>query len=120
MALPTSGKLSERELEELKKLKSVREALDRLKRRGIETDIAICPNCKSIRVIDLTSYHDLGYIGSFQPALYCLDCGWYGRTSLVMSNRAEPHAVLEDLYEAFSYLLEESLSIPDDEFHEFV
>ncbi|TFF68299.1 hypothetical protein EU520_00590 [Candidatus Thorarchaeota archaeon] len=97
----TSGILSEKELTDLKRLRAVREALDELKRRGISADIPVCPNCKSARLIDLTSYHDLGYIGSFQPAYYCLDCGWYGRTLAVMSNRPQDNAVLEDMCDAF-------------------
>ena len=120
MATPISGQLSEKELRDLKRLKLVKEELDRLKREGVDAELPICPNCKSIRVIDLTSFSDLGYIGSFQPALYCLECGWYGRIKIVMSNRAESSAVLDDLRHAFSHLLEESLSMPDDEFEEFI
>ncbi len=116
MSTPISGQLSEKELRELKRLKLVREALDELKRRGIDADMPICPHCKSHRLVDLTSYFDLGYIGSFHPALYCLDCGWYGRIKFIMSNRPEHSAVLDDLRHAFSHLLEESLAIPDDEF----
>jgi hypothetical protein len=103
----TSGILSQKELAELKRLKAVREALDELKRKGISADIPVCPNCKSVRLVDLTSYHDLGYIGSFQPAYYCLDCGWYGRVLTIMSNRPEEDAVLEDMRHTFPTMLED-------------
>jgi hypothetical protein len=116
MAEPVSGQLSEKELRDLKRLRIVREALDEFKKKGISADIAVCPNCKSHRIIDLTSSFDLGFFGSFQPAYYCLDCGWYGRIITIMSNRPEPNAVLDDLREAFSYLLEESISMADDDF----
>ncbi|MFX1369966.1 MAG: hypothetical protein ACFFAY_15340, partial [Promethearchaeota archaeon] len=97
-----TGKLSKKELIELRRLRIVREALDEFKKRGKDADIVVCPICKSFRVIDLTSFHDLGYIGSFQPALYCLDCGWYGRIAPIMTNRPEDDAVLEDMKEAFA------------------
>ncbi len=97
--------------------------MDELKRKGVTADIAICPNCKSPRVIDLTSYHDLGFIGSFQPAYYCLDCGWYGRTLTIMSNRPQDDAILEDMRGAFQPLLDPeedpyagSAESSDDEF----
>lgn len=106
-----SGQLTRKELEELKRMRAVREALDEFKRKGITADIPICPNCKSPRLVDLTSYHDLGYIGSFQPAFYCLDCGWYGRTVTVMSNRPLEDAVLEDMKGAFAPLMDDS---PDE------
>ncbi|TXT56423.1 MAG: hypothetical protein BAJATHORv1_20012 [Candidatus Thorarchaeota archaeon] len=102
----TGGILSQKELQELRRLRAVREALDRLKRRGISADFPICPNCKSARIIDLTSYHDLGYIGSFQPAYYCLDCGWYGRSLAVMSNRDLSDKVLRDLEATYPELME--------------
>jgi hypothetical protein len=120
MSEPKSGQLTEKELRDLKRMKVVKEALDELKRRGVEADMPICPHCKSHRVVDLTSYYDLGYIGSFHPALYCLDCGWFGRIKVYMSNRPESSAVLDDLRHAFSHLLEESLALPDDEFPDFV
>jgi hypothetical protein len=103
---PATGQLSRRELQELRRLKAVRAALDELKRKGVSADIAICPNCKSPRIVDLTSYHDLGFIGSFQPAYYCLDCGWYGRTVTIMSNRIQDDVVLEDLRGAFAPLMD--------------
>jgi hypothetical protein len=87
-------------------MKLVRKILDEYKKRGISADIAICPACKSPRVIDLTSYHDLGFLGGFQPAYYCLDCGWYGRTLTIMSNRPEEDAVLEDLRGEFAPLID--------------
>ncbi len=101
-----TGQLSRKELQELRRLKAVREALDELKRKGVSADIAICPVCKSPRLVDLTSYHDLGYIGSFHPAYYCLDCGWYGRNLTIMTNRPEEDAVLNDLRNAFPPLME--------------
>jgi hypothetical protein len=86
---------------------AVRQALDEWKNKGIDVDIAVCPICKSPRLVDLTSSHDLGiFPGSFQPALYCLDCGWYGRIAPVMSNRPEADAVLEDLQGAFAPLMD--------------
>ncbi|MFX1483123.1 MAG: hypothetical protein ACFFCP_08035 [Promethearchaeota archaeon] len=106
MSETITGQLTARELRELHRLKAVREALDRLKRKGITADLPICPICKSPRLIDLTSSHDLGFIGSFQPALYCLDCGWYGRIAPVMSNRPQEDAVLEDLQGAFAPLMD--------------
>ncbi|MGD2072567.1 MAG: hypothetical protein PVG65_03670 [Candidatus Thorarchaeota archaeon] len=109
-----TGKLSQKELRDLKRLKIVREALDELKNKGISADIAVCPNCKSVRIIDLTSYHDLGFIGSFHPAYYCLDCGWYGRSLTIMSNRPESDAVLEDLKTAFAPLLEDDDTVRED------
>jgi hypothetical protein len=102
-----SGQLTQKELQELRRLKVVREALDELKKRGVSADIAICPNCKSFRVIQLTSSHDLGFFGNFQPAFYCLDCGWYGRKLTFMSNRPEADAVLEDLRAAFEAFIED-------------
>ena len=106
MSQPVTGQLTRKELQELKRLRAVREALDELKRKGISADIAICPVCKSPRLVDLTSYRDLGYIGSFQPAYYCLDCGWYGRNLTIMTNRPEEDAVLKDLRSTFPLLME--------------
>ena len=106
MSQPVTGQLTRKELRELRRLKAVREALDELKRKGISADIAICPVCKSPRLVDLTSYRDLGYMGSFHPAYYCLDCGWYGRNLTIMTNRPETDAVLNDLRSAFPPLLE--------------
>ncbi len=104
---PLSGQLSQKELRELRRLMIVRQALDELKKKGIDMDIPVCPICKSPRLIDLTSAHDLGvFPGSFQPALYCIDCGWYGRVAPVMSNRPEQDAVLEDLQETFAPLMD--------------
>lgn len=99
-----TGQLSAEELQQLKRLLKVKTKLRNLKRKGIIADIAICPVCKSYRIVDLTSYFDLGYIGSFQPAYYCLDCGWYGRILTIMTNRPEDDAVLEDLKETFPSL----------------
>jgi hypothetical protein len=106
MSEAVTGQLSSKELRELRRLKAVRAALDELKRKGISADIAICPLCKSPRVIDLTSSRDLGFIGSFQPAYYCLDCGWYGRSLTIMSNRPQDDAVLEDMRGAFAPLMD--------------
>ena len=106
-ARPMSGQLSAKELIELKRLMAVRMALDEWKKKGIDVDIAVCPICKSPRLVDMTSSHDLGvFPGSFQPALYCIDCGWYGRIAPIMSNRPEQDAVLEDLQGAFAPLLD--------------
>jgi len=113
-----TGKLSKKELQELRRLSIVKEALDEFKRRGKDVDIVVCPICKSHRVIDLTSFHDLGYIGSFQPAYYCLDCGWYGRIAPIMTNRPEDDAVHEDMKDAFSEYREDSATyedVPTDE-----
>ena len=106
MSEAVTGQLSLKELRELRRLKAVRAALDELKKKGISADIPICPICKSPRIIDLTSYRDLGFIGSFQPAYYCLDCGWYGRSLTIMSNRPQDDAVLEDMRGAFAPLLD--------------
>ncbi len=106
MALSISGQLSKKELQHLRRLKAVREALDELKRKGIDADIPICPLCKSARLVRLTSFYDLGYIGSFHPAYYCIDCGWYGRSLMVMSNRPQDKAVLDDLQDTFPTLTE--------------
>ncbi len=106
MSQPVTGQLTRKELRELRRLKAVREALDELKKKGISADIAICPVCKSPRLVDLTSYRDLVYIGSFHPAYYCLDCGWYGRNLTIMTNRPEKDAVLNDLRNAFAPLME--------------
>ena len=117
MSQPATGQLTRKELQELRRLKAVREALDELKRKGISADIAICPVCKSPRLVDLTSYRDLGYIGSFHPAYYCLDCGWYGRSLTIMTNRPEKDAVLNDLRNAFAPLMETdsgSFEVVDD------
>jgi hypothetical protein len=103
-----SGQLTQKELRELRRLKVVREALDELKKRGVYTDIAVCPNCKSFRIIQLTSSHDLGVFGNFQPAFYCIDCGYYWRGEIIMSNRPEQDAVLEDLKTAFPPLLDKN------------
>jgi len=104
---PISGQLSAKELQELRRLMAVRMALDEWKKKGIDMDIAVCPICKSPRLIDMTSSHDLGvFPGSLQPALYCLDCGWYGRIAPIMSNRPEQDAILEDLQGAFAPLMD--------------
>jgi len=104
---PISGQLSVKELQELRRLMAVRMALDEWKKKGIDMDIAVCPICKSPRLIDMTSSHDLGvFPGSLQPALYCLDCGWYGRIAPIMSNRPEQDAILEDLQGAFAPLMD--------------
>jgi hypothetical protein len=110
-----SGQLTKKELRELRRLKIVREALDELKKKGVYTDIAVCPNCKSYRIIQFTSSHDLGVFGNFQPAFYCLDCGYYWRGEIIMSNRPEADAVLEDLKTAFQPLTENEEE-PSDEF----
>jgi hypothetical protein len=89
-------------------MQAVREALDELKRKGIDAAIIICPVCKSPRLVQLTSFPDLGYIGSFQPAYYCLDCGWFGRFSVTMSNRELEEAVLQDMSDAHPDLLEDN------------
>lgn len=114
----TLGQLSEKELREIRRLQAVREALDEFKRRGIDADIVICPVCKSARLVELTSFGDLGYIGSFQPAYYCLDCGWYGRFELTMSNRELEEAVLKDMTDAHPELLE-SNTTENEEIFEF-
>jgi len=104
---PLSGQLSAKELQELRRLMAVRQALDEWKKKGFDVDIAVCPLCKSPCLIDMTSSHDLGvFPGSLQPALYCLDCGWYGRIAPIMSNRPEQDAVLEDLQGAFTPLMD--------------
>jgi len=118
MASPqTLGQLSEKELRDLRRLRAVKEALKEFKKRGIDADIQLCPNCKSVRLVRLTSFQDLGYIGSFQPAYYCLDCGWFGRMNLYMTNRPEDDAVIEDLAETYPELLDED-SQDEDEFFE--
>jgi hypothetical protein len=107
MSKPATGQLSRKELEELRRLMAVRQALNEWKQKGFDVDIPICPICKSPRLIDLTSAHDLGtFPGSFQPAFYCIDCGWYGRIAPVMSNRPQRDAVLEDLQGAFAPLMD--------------
>ncbi len=115
MSQQYTGQLTEKELAELRRLKAVREALDELKRKGVSADVAICPVCKSHRVVQMTSYFDLGYIGSFHPAYYCLECGWYGRKLTIMSNRPEEDAILEDLKGAFAPLMDLS-DDPDGKF----
>ncbi len=112
----TLGQLSEKELREIRRLKAVREALDELKRKGIDADIIICPVCKSARLVQLTSFMDLGYIGSFQPAYYCLDCGWFGRFNITMSNRDLEKAILKDMSDAYPELLDEEEH--DDEIYD--
>jgi hypothetical protein len=107
VAEQSSGQLTSKELRDLKRLRVVREALDEFKRRGISADIAVCPVCKSPRVVHITSYQDLGFLGAFQPAYYCLDCGWFGRTLTIMTNRPEDDAVIDDLRAHFADLLEE-------------
>ena len=107
MSRPATGQLSRKELEELRRLMAVQLALDEWGKRGFAVDLPICPICKSPRLVDLTSAHDLGiFPGSFQPAFYCLDCGWYGRIAPIMSNRPERDAVLEDLQGAFTPLMD--------------
>lgn len=104
---PISGQLTKKELQELRRLMAVRQALEEWKEKGMDVDIAVCPLCKSPRLINLTSSHDLGiFPGFLQPALYCIDCGWYGRIAPVMSNRPEKDAILEDLQGAFAPLLD--------------
>lgn len=120
MAGQASGQLTSKELRDLKRLRIVKEALEEYKKRGIFADVAICPVCKSPRVVHITSYQDLGFLGAFQPAYYCLDCGWYGRTLTIMTNRPEDDAVIEDLRANFSDLLDdnqEAQSEPEEEEH---
>lgn len=93
----TASQLTEKQRKELQRLRANRMFLDELKKKGIFTDIIICPVCKSPRIQILTSFKDLGYIGSFQPMYFCLDCGWSGRLELTMSNRPLNEAILEDL-----------------------
>lgn len=100
------NQLSKEELRAFRRLHIVRTALDELKRRGISADFPICPVCKSPRIIDVRSSRDLGLLGGFQPAYYCVDCGWYGRAITIMSNRPENDAILEDLQETFAPLLD--------------
>ena len=91
-------------------------ALDELKKKGIYTDLPVCPVCKSPRVIDVRSSWDLGLLGGFQPAYYCVDCGWYGRVITMMSNKPENDAILEDMRDAFAPLLDEDEdSLPYDD-----
>ena len=52
-------------------------------------------------------------IGSFQPAYYCLECGWFGRFNVTMSNRELEEAVLKDMSDAHPELLEDKQE--DDE-----
>ncbi|MFW9907426.1 MAG: hypothetical protein ACFFEF_02520 [Candidatus Thorarchaeota archaeon] len=106
MSEASINQLSQRELQALRRLRIVKEALDELKRKGIYADIPICPVCKSWKLVELTSFFDLGYIGSFQPALYCTDCGWYGRININMTNKPEDDAILEDLRGAFTELMD--------------
>jgi hypothetical protein len=96
--------LSQEGLRQLNRLVLVQGILDERRKRGIYSDIVVCPVCKSTRVIEITSFNDLGYIGGFQPGYYCLDCGWYGRTIVIMTNRPENDAVLEDMQRAFGDL----------------
>ncbi|MHA1636740.1 MAG: hypothetical protein ACTSUO_03210 [Candidatus Thorarchaeota archaeon] len=109
MAGPISGQLSKKELRDLRRMRLVREALDKFKEEGRDVDIPICPSCKSHRLVQLTGYHDLGYIGSFQPTWYCTECGWWGRTLVVMSNKeSNEAAVLDDMKGAFAPLMDPS------------
>ena len=115
MAEPVSGQLSKKELRDLRRMQLVREALDRYKKKGIPVDIPICPVCKNHRLVQLTAYHDLGYIGSFQPTWYCTDCGWWGRTLVIMSNKeSNEAAVLEDMKGAFAPLMDPQESASDE------
>jgi hypothetical protein len=100
MSEQTTEQITQKKLKELQKLKATRMALDELKKKGIFADIIICPECKSPRIQELTSFSDLGYIGSFQPMYFCKDCGWFGRLELTMSNRPLDEAILEDLKDA--------------------
>ena len=107
MSEPISGQLSKKELRDLQRMQLVREALDRFKEKGKPVDIAICPACKSYRLVQLTGFHDLGYIGSFQPTWYCTECGWWGRTLVIMSNKeSKEEAILEDMRGAFAPLMD--------------
>ncbi|MCF2135887.1 MAG: hypothetical protein K9W43_01485 [Candidatus Thorarchaeota archaeon] len=101
MSQRVTGQLTKRQLQELRRLELVKHELDKLRKKGIDADIPICPVCKSPRLVLITSYYDLGYLGSLQPAYYCIDCGWYGRTLTIMTNRPENDAILEDMKEAF-------------------
>ena len=100
MSNQSQEQLTEKKLKELQRLKATRMALDELKKRGIFADFIICPECKSPRIQELTSFYDLGYIGSFQPMYFCKDCGWFGRLELTMSNRPLDEAILEDMKDA--------------------
>ncbi len=97
MSEQTANQLTEKQLKELQRLRAIKMFLDELRKKGIFTDIIVCPVCKSPRIQELTSFKDLGYFGSFQPMYLCLDCGWSGRLELTMSNRPLNEAILEDL-----------------------
>ena len=115
MSEPISGQLSKKELRDLRRMQLVREALDKFKEKGKLVDIPICPACKSFRLVQLTGFHDLGYIGSFQPTWYCTECGWWGRTLVIMSNKeTKENAILEDMKSAFAPLMDPS-ETPTDE-----
>jgi len=106
MSSPTVNQLSKEELRAFRRLLIVRTALDELKKRGISADFPVCPVCKSPRIVDVRSSRDLGLLGGFQPAYYCVDCGWYGRAITIMTNRPENDAILEDMRGAFAPLLD--------------
>ncbi|TFG32812.1 hypothetical protein EU527_09275 [Candidatus Thorarchaeota archaeon] len=119
MSNATMNQLSKEELRAFRRLHIVKSALDELKRRGITTDLPICPVCKSPRIIDVRSSRDLGLLGGFQPAYYCIDCGWYGRTIIIMSNRPENDAILEDMRDAFASLyISEDSHVSDDDWRD--
>ncbi len=106
MSNSTINQLSREELRAFRRLRIVRTALDELKKKGISADFPVCPVCKSPRIINVRSSRDLGLLGGFQPAYYCVDCGWYGRAITIMSNRPENDAILEDMRGAFAPLLD--------------
>jgi hypothetical protein len=67
----------------------VSQALDELEKKGIHTEIQVCPRCKSPRVrrAKSTGGDMWGHLGMVPPSYECLDCGWQDRIVLKATNK---------------------------------
>ncbi len=79
------------------------EILEDLKRKGVNFDLRICPQCKSpmIQILDI-----VGMYSPLSPTrVVCKNCGWVGRAVIEMTNRRIDELdeeILEDIISMMS------------------
>jgi len=80
--------LEEKEAPE-EKLRELAAILEKLKERGREVDIQVCPRCKGrkIKRVDSTAGDMSGHMGWTPPKFECHECGWIGRLAIFATNR---------------------------------
>jgi transposase-like protein len=80
----------------------VTEALDELKKQGIDAEIQVCPRCKSPRLkrAQSTGGDMWGHLGMIQPSYECQDCGWQERIVLKATNKSMSVREVEIIREA--------------------